>query len=116
VAIFKEFNAGNPVFAATIDAHHAVDANNYFGGTGVANFSLNVSLLQSESLRFVVFSDSQGQDGTFDATAFRTTINQVPEPGRLLLMASACVEVIWLGGKRRRNRQRASVAADRALR
>jgi len=36
---------------------------------------LMVSLGQGDALRFVVFSDSQGQDGTFDVTAFRLKIS-----------------------------------------
>jgi hypothetical protein len=60
VAIFKELNTGSPVFGTTIDAHHAVDANNYFGRDRCRGFCAECLLPQNESLRFVVFSDGQG--------------------------------------------------------
>ena len=75
VAILKNLDAANPLFVTTISSNHAVDSDDPFSGTGVANFDLMVSLGQGDALRFVVFSDSQGQDGTFDVTAFRLKIS-----------------------------------------
>lgn len=87
VLVTKALNLDNPLFSTTIGPDNAVDTSNPFGGTGVANFDLKVPLNAGDVLRFVVFSDSQGQDGTFDATAFRVTVNQVPEPATWALMA-----------------------------
>ena len=85
VVIFRDFDAGHPLFSATISSDNAVDPGNYFQGSGVANFDLNTTLLLNEVCRFVVFSDSQGQDGTFDLTAFTLSITPVPEPSTLVL-------------------------------
>jgi hypothetical protein len=70
-----------------ISPNHAVDTANQFAGTGVLSFDLQVPLLVGESIRFIVFSDGQGQDGTFDGSAFRasiTEVGQVPEPATIL--------------------------------
>jgi YD repeat-containing protein len=74
VAIIKNFDAAHLLFASTISSNNAVNPDDPFAGTGVASFSLDVTLTHGDAVRFVVFSDAQGQDGTFDATALRLTI------------------------------------------
>lgn len=84
VLIFRGTDPGNALFAASIDATHPVDTNDYFGGTGVSHFDFGVNLAQNDVLRFAVFCDAQGQDGTFDVTALRVTI--VPIPSTVFLL------------------------------
>jgi len=69
--IVKELDLDNPLFESRIDDNHVVDRRTAFDGTGVVSFDVNVLLLGGESVRLVVFADGQGQDGTFDSTAFR---------------------------------------------
>ena len=69
--VVKELDLDNPLFESYIDDNHVVDRRTAFDGTGVVSFDVNVLLLGGESVRLVVFSDGQGQDGTFDSTAFR---------------------------------------------
>ena len=87
VLVIKGADPNIPLFATTISSANAANMADPFSGTGLAHFNVTVPLLAGESLRFIVFSDAQGQDGTFDATAFRVTVAQVPEPSTIVLAA-----------------------------
>jgi hypothetical protein len=56
-----------------------------FAGTAIAPFNVNTFLSAGESIRFIVFADGQGQNGTYDGTGLRLTISEVPEPTGYLL-------------------------------
>jgi hypothetical protein len=102
VLVVDEADLDHPLFHAAISSNHAVDPSNPFAGTGVATFSLQATLAAGESLRFIVFSDDQGQDGTFDATAFRVAIAQVPEPASAALFALGAAAIAVARWRRRR--------------
>jgi hypothetical protein len=102
VLVIKGMNLDSPLFSAHISQNNAADLTHPFAGTGVAPFNLNVSLLAGESLRFIVFSGPQGQDGTFDNTALQVTIGQVPEPSSLALAALSLVALAAGCWRRRR--------------
>ena len=88
VLVINGSDPNSSLFSTTISSANAVNTADPFSGTGTANFNLTVPLLAGQSVRFIVFSDSQGQDGTFDATAFRVNI-AVPEPATLYLIAAS---------------------------
>lgn len=94
VLIARGLDLENPLFAATISDAHAVNLLNPFGGTGATPFDLQVSLAAGESVRFIVFADGQGQDGTYDTSAFQVTIAEVPEPSSIALGAFALAGLI----------------------
>lgn len=72
--IARQLDLDNPVMATKISASHAVDTTNPFSGTSNVHFNLTLRVNEGDSLRFVVFTDGQGQDGTYDSTAFRVAI------------------------------------------
>ena len=76
----------------------------------MVNFDITVHLEAGESLRFVVFSDGQGQDSTYDGTAFRVAIQEVPEPTTAILamfgVASISACAVARGRRRANNRIR----------
>jgi hypothetical protein len=51
VAVFRNLNTAVPLYGATISANHLVNAEDPFSGTGVAEFSFQVSLVQGDVLR-----------------------------------------------------------------
>jgi hypothetical protein len=75
VTIFKNSDISTPLFVGNISSDHIANANNPFSSTGVTNFNLEVTLMRGDSIHFVVFADSQGDDGTFDLTALRLTVS-----------------------------------------
>ena len=77
--IYLNDNLSAPLFASVIDADHDVNLDDAFGGTGVVGFDFTVSLQGSDRLLFAIFADGQGQDGTFDGSAFRFAATAVPE-------------------------------------
>lgn len=76
VAILKNFDVGTPLFTSSISSNNAVDADDPFAGTGVAPFSISITLSKGDVLRFAVFSGPAG-DGGFDVTAFQTNILRI---------------------------------------
>lgn len=114
VRIVKNLDLDHPLFAANITSNHFVNYATPFSGTGVVSFNLNVSLAAGDSVRFIVFSDGQGQDGTFDGTAFRTSITQVtsvPEPPTMCTFALAMTALIAHRRRRRNSIIKPSVTA-----
>lgn len=102
VLVVKGANLDSPLFEEIISSANLVNHSDPFGGTGVADFNFNISLQAGDVLRFIVFSDNQGQDGTFDATAFRVSVSQVPEPTALTLAVMGVVVMSFARGVRRR--------------
>lgn len=84
VAVIRGEDVDNPLFSANISPDHIVNQGEEFDGTGVANFSVNVPLEQDEVVRFVTFADAQGQDGTFDAIAFKLDVFNAGLAGNLI--------------------------------
>ncbi len=83
VLVAKQDDIDTPLFATTISI--APVPPDPFAGAAIAPFNLNVYLAAGESLRFIVFADAQGQDGTYDGTALRLSIQEVPEPSSYIL-------------------------------
>lgn len=115
VLVIKGTDLNSPLFTAHISQNHAVDYTHPFAGTGIAPFNLTIPLLAGDSLRFIVFSGPQGQDGSFDNTALQLSVVQVPEPSSLVL---AGMGALFLFGAARRHCRRCSsrVIAKAALR
>ena len=72
--VVKELDLDNPLFETHIESNHVVDRRTAFDGTVVVSFEVNVPLPVGESVRLVVFTDGQGQDGRFDSTAFQGSL------------------------------------------
>lgn len=116
VLVVRGLALDQPLFSAHISPNHTVIAGSPFLGTGVVSFGVNVPLAAGDSIRFIVFSDGQGQDGTFDSTAFRVSINQipqVPEPSTIILFGLGLLG-LCVHGRRARSPGPASI--PRALR
>jgi len=77
VLVVNGTDLDTPILSAHIDSSNAVDVTNPFAGTGKVSFNLTVPLAAGDALRFIVFSDAQGQDGTYDTTAFRVGLAPV---------------------------------------
>lgn len=98
--VVKDSDLDSPLFSTHISSAHVVDVTQPFAGTGTAMFNLQLPLSAGESLRFVVFSDGQGQDGTFDSTAFRVAVAQVPEPSSFVIVGCAVGTIVLFGWRR----------------
>jgi len=70
-----------PVFEASISSDHQVNAvigGDVFAGTGSVSFNQTISVQENDVLLFVVFA-GDNSDASFDVTAFRGTVSQVPD-------------------------------------
>jgi hypothetical protein len=103
VGVFRNADLTTSLFAASISPDHAVNPEDPFAGTGVAQFAFDTHVAAGQSLNFIVFSDSQGGDGFFDITAFRLDIDHspIPEPSTLTLFGAGILALLHL--RRRSN-------------
>jgi hypothetical protein len=107
VLVTRSLELDAPLFSAFISPNHVVDVAAPFSGTGVQSFDLTAHFEAGESIRFIVFGDAQGQDGTFDGTALRASIvriAEVPEPGTFSIATIGCaIAAIFHRIRTRRN-------------
>ena len=78
--IFLGLDLDSPIFAATTTVVGSVNAADPFANAGSLAFSFLTPMQSGESIRIAVFSDSQGQNGLFDSTAFQPNVTAVREP------------------------------------